>query len=321
VNLSDFLSKADYSGPYVDGGAGVHIEDVHPFGIGEHNTCSNGPDDGTLNKDAARFWNCRRHASTAEAVTNLLLPPAGGNFNIIGHGNTGLFETGMGQTGPFNANELIVLWTQYVWGPQLQRLVPANFALLSLWSCHTGEGADGADLLFAMAQVVGRAVRASNGFLYVNDQNIWFENGSVWVVATPNSRPTPVPAPSPHNLEGIRMTDKIFLRLHAGDGEVSNECVIEGEIVKNTIGRPTQPQKIPKAEAQRLAVMMLASRPFTPPGTPMALITATISLTFDIDNKEQKRKFVVYNDRLVFDSTSGAYYHCPTALRGAIASL
>jgi len=80
-------------------------------GINERNTVSNGPDDGTLNLNARFFWNCKRHGTTSQAVDNFLIATALdlgksdsdfisslGGFNLCGHGNEGLVETGAGQT-------------------------------------------------------------------------------------------------------------------------------------------------------------------------------------------------------------------------------
>jgi len=40
--------------------------------------------------------------------------------------------------------------------------------------------------------------KGGTGFLYVNSSSLWWENGSVQVVATPASKPNPVDAPTPH---------------------------------------------------------------------------------------------------------------------------
>jgi len=248
----------------------AHVESVGPFGVGEHNTCSNGPDDGTLNKDAARFWNCRRHGSTPQAAANLLQDQPGGNFNLIGHGNTGQFDTGQGQTGPYSNDTEVFLYNQYAWQTPLESLRQANFGLLSIWSCHTGEGEDGASLLFAMAQVLGRAVRASNGFLYVNDQNIWFEDKSVWVVATPNARPTPVAAPTPHAIVSVRARETVVLHREpkSDEEELSTKSISDIEVELLSPRRTPRRSGVRSIDAHRLAPLLLASRPFVPPGTP-----------------------------------------------------
>lgn len=295
-----------------------HIEGLTSFGIGEHNTCSNGPDDGTLNRDARLFWNCLRHGSTAQAAANLLSGTPGGNFNLIGHGNTGQVETGMGQTGPFDAGKIILSWTQSDWEAPLRTLIHANFALLSIWSCHTGEGQDGADLLYSMAQVLGRAVRASNGYMYVDDTHIWFENNSVWVVATPTSRPTPVPAPTPHPLELTRAMDTIWLRSGGRDIEISLNEISDIEVEVISLGGRSRHVRLSNKEAQGLARILFGSKPFTPPGTPLAFITARLTVSFGHERERERKTFILYNDRMLKDDSSDVSYYTLPGVRQAL---
>lgn len=227
-------------------------------GIGERNTVSNGPDNGANNNVANRFWNCKRHGSTAQAVDNGLIatflkidPPgpnimSAGGMNIGGHGNEGYLETGMGQSGPYNIGQFIS-WNEYNWGPQFDRLVTTSITMVSIWSCHTGAGDDGADLLFAIAKRVGRAVRARTGFMYSNNQDLWFENGSVWQVATPESRPIPISAPSPH----LRATEAV--RFKVGDDIVDAQAVDEFRAVARSFGEDRGPvRRITGSDAKQL---------------------------------------------------------------------
>src|SRR5213075_3390083 len=115
--------------------------------IGGRNTCSNGPDDGTLNKLATTLWNCKRHGTTAQAVSNLLIPvklklspPTEKLFNstgiaiIAGHGNAGQVETGCGQTGAYDPNKWLLTWTESYWGPQLDRLISSPITMIALFA-------------------------------------------------------------------------------------------------------------------------------------------------------------------------------------------
>ena len=195
-----------------------------PAGIGAKNTISSGPDDGTNNLLASHFWQPKRHATTQEATTNGLsiVSLAGasstGELNVGGHGNEGILETGMGQTGPFDNGRIILNWNEYAWGPELDRIKASSVTQVSIWSCHTGAGQEGADLLFAMAKRCGRAVRAGTGFLYSNAKETWWENGSVWQVATPANKPNPIPAPSPHSI----MADPLKFEVNGQEVEATD---------------------------------------------------------------------------------------------------
>lgn len=186
------------------------FQDLHSQGIGAKNTISNGPDDGTLNKLANCFWNPMRHGSTGQAVSNgiSLLEEAAakntGELNLGGHGNAGLVETGMGQSGPFDLEKLMC-WNEWVWGPVLEKILPAPVTQITIFACHTGEGDDGSNLIFSMAKHCQRAVRAGTGFLYTNGQSLWWETGTVIQVATPTYRPPAVQAPTHHDFATAKM--------------------------------------------------------------------------------------------------------------------
>nr|WP_152029974.1 hypothetical protein [Pseudomonas sp. LPH1] len=201
-------------------------------GIGEHNSVSDGPDNGANNCMSGRFWSCMRHGSTAQAVSNYLgrlkvtdssspsfegyskedavIFKGAGNLNIGGHGNEGLLETGVGQNGPFDIGKYILTWNQSVWESEFQKLRPKNFTMMSIYSCHTGAGADGARLLWMMANSLQRAVRGRTGLTYCGSNGITFEKGSVWQVASPGpTMPNPIPAPTPH----LRQEASVNIRL------------------------------------------------------------------------------------------------------------
>jgi hypothetical protein len=267
-------------------------------GIGERNTISNGPDDNTLNLDAARFANPARHGSTQQAIDNALAL-SGGALNVCGHGNTGLLETGMGQTGPFDANKLIYLYNESWWGPQLDRIAASPIPLISIWSCHTGEGQDGADLLYAMALHAKRAVRAGTGFLYVNQQNLWWENGSQWQAATPDHKPNPIPAPSPHSFAFNALFE-------VEEREHGVEDVRAIEVRSFTTSSKNAPVRLDGAEAQIVIGRLFGFQAIEMSASVSGLVTSQISIEFASGGK---LLFDVINDRLALNrNTRTAYY-------------
>lgn len=172
--------------------------DPHFTGVGERNTVSSGrdvkPEDHANDQLASSFVNCMRHDTTIKAVDDMLTA-VGQGINIGGHGDVGFLETGAGQGGPFPDGQCIHSYNQVSWGPQLDRIANAAIVTISIWSCHVGAEDDGADLLYAMAKRAQHAVRAGTGYLFSDAQGKHWQNGSVWQVATPTSRPAPITRP------------------------------------------------------------------------------------------------------------------------------
>lgn len=299
---------------------------ISPSNVGGRNTVSNGPDDGTLNRLAPRFWNCKRHGSSAQAVDNLLIPTfvnstppvddknSTGACCIGGHGNDGQMEAGCGQTGAYDPNKYFLPWNDYAWGPQIDRLVPSPITTISLWGCHVGAGQGGADLLFAMAKRSGRAVQAGTGFLFVNDQSIWWENGSVWQIATPTNKPSPIEAPSPHY---SIMTEQPKFQVGTRKLDVSE--IVEIRIVSKDFGIAAQRSKSLKGtDALRAAEKLFISMPLEMNASILGFVTAQIFLTFQSGDTIE---FDVYNDRLAVDQKSATAYYIDTTYRKLIETI
>lgn len=277
-----------------------------PTGIGAKNTISNGPDDGTLNLMTSHFAAPMRHGTTQQAIANGLNGPSNtGELNIGGHGNTGVFETGTGQNGPFDVNKWIATWTDYIWGPELDKIKPSTVTQISIWSCHTGEGQEGADLLFEMAQRCGRAVRAGTGFLYSNNQSTWWENGSVWQVATPTNKPAPIPAPSTHPL---MLKGSIIFECNGEEYGISD--VIEIRVGYRGNSRKTSLLKAFRgADVQSILKAIFFSPPVEIPEGISAMKTGSIQLIF---RNDQALELTVLNDRLAVNfRTKTGYYIKP----------
>lgn len=304
-------------------------EEYYTSGIGDHNSVSNGPDDGANNGMAKCFWKCMRHGTTAQAVSNYLgrlqvadassgnfedygpddaqVFKGAGNLNIGGHGNEGLLETGVGQNGSFDLNKYILTWNIKNWGPELQKLKPKNFTMLSIYSCHSGAGADGAQLLWLMANELQRAVRGRTGFTYTNGEKVWFEDGSVWQVATPGpTPPTAIPAPTPHLWEGAEMGMKMV-----SDGkniEIPYSDVVRIEVqAQNQIMRTTSVNTYAGSEAEDVARLLFGSEPFPADAQPMGFITATVKIQFKAES--EPREFAIHNDRLIEDLKAKVFYY------------
>lgn len=284
------------------------------LGIGERNTISNGPDDGTLNKDVTVFWSPMRHGSSTELANNLANPVGAKACNICGHGNVGFFESGAGQQLPYSPGLYVLTWNSDAWGPQFQRL-NGLYVQMTIWACETGQGQDGANLLFSLAQHTGCAVRATNGLVWTNGSAIWLESGAVWVTATPSQAPTPV-GPPPH-LAALEVEGIFSLKTQEGYMNISPGDVSEIRIDRiSLLGKQSVNEILTGDTARALAWRLFGSKPFQLPGAPSAMITARATVKFIVPGNEapEIRTFVIYNDRLVVDVDSGdAYFARPGA--------
>lgn len=299
-------------------------------GIGDHNSISSGPDDGANSNLRRIFWSSMGHSTTDEAVNNFLSRLGGlsavatgaGNLNLGGHGNEGLVETGCGQHGNMDyKTNYLTTWNKPWWNAAVTKLNGKSFPILYIYSCHTGAGEAGADFLFELAKTIGKPAAARTGFTYSNVKELWFEANSVWQVATPDARPTPIPAPTPHftaelEMNSISLTEKGRTIVW----DVSNIVRIN---IKRGAMYPAGQQHVSIAKELfgPLIAALFGSEPYELPGKPSAVITAIVEIVASIDKKEEVRTFSVYNDRLAVDTASQFAYFVRPDFRQLIAAL
>ncbi len=315
----------------------IYIESLVTKGIGDHNSVSNGPDDGANNGLAACFWNCMRHGTTQEAMNNFLsrLPAlyevsesttgtkvtGAGFLNIGGHGNEGLLETGVGQHGSWDNTKYLTVWNAYAWRTELQRLAGKNFPQMFIWSCHTGAGERGADLLFEMAVAMQHPVSGRSGFTYTNGKKIWFEPNSVWVTATPTQRPTPVDAPTPHFVGTEAMV--CIVNSKGGTQEAGSSTIRSIKVEKSAT--PFSAKKaaatLSGTDGREFGNLIFSSEPERLPGAPMAFVTAWLVVVFDDAGSLFEAKFSVFNNRLVVQDNADFGYRLSASAQFALEQL
>lgn len=291
-------------------------------------TVSAGQDNGANNCIAAAFPEPGRHSSTNQALSNLVsgLGFVAESYEdntlglrepfICGHGNEGAFETGSGQGNGDTNTQLVLTWNQSRWQPEFQRLRDRGFAILSIISCHTGAGEDGADLLHAIAQIIGRPVRGRTGFTYCGGANITFEANSTWQTATPETRPVPIPAPTPH-FGILQESVGMLIRNENGYKEISPQS-IQGVVVSRAPEySPNQARQMSLDSNSGADLLRLVDfdHPFNPGGFPTAFITGAFSLAYiDSEAGEVTKDFIIYNNRLIQDKDflDVCYYVAPS---------
>lgn len=298
-----------------------HFYSLVDKGIGDNNTVSNGLDNGANNNMGRAFWQCLRHSTTEQAVNNWLsrikttINPdneielfGNGNLNIGGHGNEGFLETGYGQNGtPDWTTNFLATWNEFAWKSILERLKGKNFPIIYIYSCHSGAGERGADFLFQLARIIGRPVAGRTGFTYSNNRpQVWFENGSVWQVATPDRRPTPINAPTPHfnKLDMLLLSDgKSMIKIELN--QIVDVRISKLFIQTNVL---TRQLNINNELNKALLKDFFASEPFSIDGQFSAMKTGKVEIVVKINSGEETLLFDLYNDRIIGDQFGNYYY-------------
>ena len=296
-------------------------------GIGEINTISNGADNGANNNLACGFWNSMRHSTTEQAVNNFLsrLPASNsidnqiqgsGALNIGGHGSEGFLTSGSGHGPQDWQKNFIANWNQVAWGPFLEKLSQRNFPWLKIWSCHTGAGEEGAALLYAIAKVIKKPVMANTGFLFSNNKcRIWQENGAVWQVATPENRPAPISAPSPHFQEYEIMSDIITLGSNSiKSSEIKNINLVFNSHLVNKEELVIDDNEIIKIITKEI----ISGSKIKIPGKPLAFINAQIRIR---DIRENEILINIYNNKLATNEAENIGFYLSPKLSSLLKSL
>ncbi len=265
-----------------------------------------GADNGFLDCARSHTPGYMSHGTTAEAVNNLLncFGTNAGIAEIVGHGNDGLIVTGQGQS-PTDPNKFITTWNESAnWGPLLQRL-RGKATIIKLWACHPGTGQPGADLLYAMMLRTNATCMGPTGFLYCGSNGFSLEPNSTWQVASPgHPKPNPIAAPSPHFLHEFDSW-----KLDIG----GNHMIKLQDITTVDVARDGKSLLTLHGDAAKGFLQLIDfTTPFKVDGVVGAIITGHLTLTFkDDQGKDQQRKFIVYNNRLLqSEADPSVYYRC-----------
>ncbi len=263
----------------------------------------------------------KNHNGTVSAVSNLLqCSPIALNtamLVLVGHGTEGLIVTSGGQSWV----EGIAVWNEnYDWGPKLVRIKDHQFAVLTLFACETGAGEDGADLLYNMAKVINRPVRARTGLVSCGGGGqIFFEPGSTWQMANPQGpRPTPIPKP-PHKTFSMNKNELVIVD-DRHSVSIKKEDIKSVVIVRISLRKRTE-QKITLDVQEGFPLLQLIDfkNPVINIGAVPAIKTGTIDIQFMSKGTLSDKKYVLYNDRFVQDENKpNVYYFSDDSLQRAL---
>jgi hypothetical protein len=279
-------------------------------------TVSTGPDDGTMNVSAKAFPKSKRHNSTAEAINNLSEATAYDEVGTIfpyswilsGHGSEGLIETGAGQNGEFNKENVIEIDYLAYWQPLFEKIKENPAKSLKMSSCHTGAGEEGADLLYQIAKIIGKPVLARTGFTYANTitgddflplYSITYEEGSQWQVATPNNRPPAIEAPSKKVSTPTLINNFILYqsetRFSPFKLDAINKIIVKS---RNNVN------EIEKKDFAYCLSILFQYESFVLTGNLQALVTGSVQI--ETDNFVYI--YYIYNNRLLRATNTNIYY-------------
>jgi len=282
-------------------------------GLDQHSTVSNGKDNGANNCLAGAFHNAMRHGTTRKAVDNLKSRLAGkpATINICGHGSPGMFETGAGQNG-WHWDKIVSDWYIDPWKTIFSELNGKNFPILNIYSCSTGAGNSGADLLWEMAKTIGKPVRARTGLTYCGGNRITFQPGSTWQTAHPSARPTPIPE-TPHKIFFMK-PNTIYL----SDSEMNISQVKANNIVSLKVialGKLNQEILLDGSSATEVGALILNESLQPLPGSVLGFATMELHFTIQSEKDQKKIKLLVFNDSIAVNEKEGIMYALPRSFR------
>lgn len=222
---------------------------------------------------------------------------------IGGHGNSGLINTGGGQTWPAgNLDRTIAergdVDSTSIWQPLVQDF-SNRYARVVLMGCNVGADQEGVDLLSDLAGLVGAPVLGSTGEIFIKNGVPTPEPGSVWQTAYPGQpKPSPIPPPTPPSSKWTHFT---LIR----DG-IERVPLTTVRVARYRSLMPSRGSGDGEIELRNdSAHQFLQTIRFDEPmqwGPLGAIATGILRTAHDDANLRGEREFTVYNDLVVVDS-------------------
>jgi hypothetical protein len=195
--------------------------------------------------------------------------------------------------------DFIFVAAQPFWGPILKALKDKPFGMLTIYSCNTGADQEGADLLYNMAVVLNRPVRARTGFMSCGGGGLHFLGGT-WQVSTPSMKPKPIPK---DQTGGAIVQDSIKkeLTFRSLGVELPFASVTAIELERKDGSRVV----VDSHDAVDVAKALLAGEEVDLGGQLLAMLTAKMIVHYEVANRIQSIKLQIFNDSvLVLEGTT-----------------
>lgn len=263
------------------------------------------------------FQGASDHETTEMAVDNLLSEQ---RVMIVGHGFPGTIITGTGEDSS-DGNSRISLDNPSIWERDVLPL-RGEITELTLCSCETGAGPNGANLLADIANEVNARVSGFTGLIFIDSSGvITCEKGGVWQHADPGFTPPPIPAP--RHFIGGNMVSKMSLRLK-DKGEYRTFAASQVSEITYSVPQKLEGSKkgkepeerrwkpkfsLPGSEAQRLVSTVNFANPEELKSTPLAVPTARLDIEVKINQGARVWRFTVFNNRLLQDQEAREVFY------------
>ncbi|HEX8619798.1 MAG TPA: hypothetical protein VF911_19610 [Thermoanaerobaculia bacterium] len=270
-----------------------------PAELGPCVTIDPGPDpEGVLENLANVIRWATPHNSVRQAIENLKNCTAqdDGGIAIVGIGAAGSIITGGGAS--YEPHKHISIENGNEWSADVQTLAGGS-GVLTLFACDTGAGEAGRILLERVAALTNRPVRARTGLIYCSD-HIYFEENTNWREVRPGEilPPTfrPVPKYAPFELpptvafdgHEIDAKEAPRLRVRPLAGGSPHDATDAFEVPLNAID---------------------FMHPFTPPGEPLAPVTAEAFVRMDGDRGGEVLLLRIYADVVARDMSDPSRFY------------
>ena len=295
-------------------------------------TIDNSPDivlgqTGYLNLVRNFFPTMQTHIDTQTLVKNILdllanVNNTDGCVAIVGHGASGIIGAGIGNSlavGPC-LDKCISVNNEPQWTQLFEKLKNKGIKNLYLFSCATGAGNKGAQLLHDLAKSIGAIVAAPTGriLIFQNGRFFKLEENATWQVADPS-------LPRPAAIEMPPITIPAFTQMRIIHDVQPNLEIMRSQITAIGIGKPAQLDKwtaLPSSQFEELLDSINFIDPEDLKGGVMAgFITGALTVRFNCPanngstEEQEDREFIIFNNRYVQDCKfRNIVYHCKDSI-------
>ncbi|MEK7954224.1 hypothetical protein [Luteolibacter soli] len=277
-------SPIEHRKPFDVGRNGVEITEAPPH----HRSCSSGPDNGAL-QWLRSIRNAKLSHGSSDEVGQLFDWNAKGQprfIHLLGHGASGIFEVGDGQTAITTKGTLqyynALYWFDRMqriskWDPNGQPRIPADDVEwsggLMLEGCGVGDGYIGVRFLKELADCTRREVFAFTGLISVSRTTVTFEKGRAWIRQRPFANTQQVEIQYLH--ESLVRNTNLEM---TGIGEEREPADIASVEVTSLLEGKSKEQS--GSSSIELINQLFYSKSFTPEGLPLGILTHRIHINY-----------------------------------------
>jgi hypothetical protein len=277
-----------------------------------------GNDNGYLDNARACLQGAMNHSNTAEFLMNVSGGTSqGGLIGIVGHGEPGFLSTGDGYDSATRGRYVDFRSNNTEWMPQFE-VLRGRAAVITLWGCHVGAGAEGVAFLREMACATLATCIAPTGLICCDANGFSLEDGATWQVVSPSAH-DPAPIAQPHKIFTVAREAWEYTRVNSRPIRLNDIAQIS---LSWSLGSH-QPIILDNSLARALALNIDILHAAQPDCRPGAMITGKLSIDYaSAQSGSGTEEFKIYNDMLIEPvSRPGTYYRGNAAFSAWLAVL